>query len=141
MDQGYWISNSQRRLEDALALFRHRSRQTQEDFSEIHYHWPDRRGHSYQLANLEPQIVTMQSGENLLSDQTESTRLAQEAVAASGDRVANSRAAKQDCDIDTEQSVRLTQSSNDLSGRSTVAAGDVVSETARILAIVQGLLK
>jgi hypothetical protein len=65
MQSAATIHDAARRLEEAAAIFRVKSRNAQEEYEELGAHWSDSRARQFTLRHIEPQRDLMEQGARL----------------------------------------------------------------------------
>jgi hypothetical protein len=80
------ISDARRRIEDAITIYRFKSRSALEEYGELAWQWNDSRGAQFGLAHIEPQKDGIERGGELCRDQAALTaEAATQAEAAESD--------------------------------------------------------
>jgi hypothetical protein len=76
------IVDAARRLEEASAIFRFKSRSTAEEFDEINGQWIDSRGRNFAARHMQPQRESIEDGSKLCRAQAELIAAAQTSAGA-----------------------------------------------------------
>jgi hypothetical protein len=127
MQSAATIHDASRRLEEAAAVFRLRSRNVQEDYNELGGQWNDSRARQFTSKHIEPQRELIEQGARLCQAHAELVDSAKAAAregeqeisgffAAQAGHESAAESARNTTEIARDQATRSTQDSSRVSG-------------------------
>lgn len=126
------IHDAGRRLEEAAAIFRFKSRSTVEDYDELGARWFDSRAQQFSVRHLQPQRESMEQGARLCRMQAELLASAQSGADTAERELSGFYAAQQEFESTADSAVHAARTAHDLAARATTDSSRVSSEVQSI---------
>ena len=135
------IQDASRRLEEASAIFRFKSRTTVEEFDEVNGQWTDSRARNFAARHMQPQRESIEEGSKLCRMHAELIASAQASAGAAERESLAFLAAESEFESASQSTREAAQTCKDLATRanaeSTSTANELVTLQSQIHAAAQ----
>jgi hypothetical protein len=128
MQSAATIADASRRLEEASAIFRYKSRAAAEEYDELSGRWSDARARQFSLRHLQPQGEYMQQGARMCGLTSELANTARSTAETAEHELSGFYALEGECESSIGSARRSAQSACDLAERSVSASSRAATE-------------